>query len=406
MQQEQIHEVKEVDRLRSHQDSKAHLMTTARDPFVGQNRLDSMQEQDWQTQVDCAAPAEWSQMLDLFDDANIYQTAAYGGVRWGERNLSRLVLKCGGEVAAIAQFRIIRPTPLKFGMAYLRWGPLWERRGRPLDPEVPLRMARAIEDEYLRRRKLFVRILPNAFSGSARATIFRSAFAKFTAEDQESTERYRTFVVDLTRSPDELRKSLDAKWRNKLSGAEKNSLTVLAGDGCDEYRVFCAMYSQMRQRKTFETSVDVEEFGRIQEALPESQRMRVLICQHQGTPVAALVVSAMGDSAIYLLGATSDAGLNAKGAYLLQWTMMLWLKERGIRSYDLGGIDPEGNPGVYSFKKGFSGEDICQIDPLAASVSAVSRGMVKAGLTLRRISRSSFSPLQRARMLKQPAASN
>ena len=68
-------------------------------------------------------------MLDLFDDANIYQTAAYGEVRWGKKNLSRLVLKRDGEVVGIAQLRIIRPTPLKFGMAYLRWGPLWERRG-------------------------------------------------------------------------------------------------------------------------------------------------------------------------------------------------------------------------------------------------------------------------------------
>jgi len=37
----------------------------------------------------------------------------------------------------------------------------------------------------------------------------------------------------------------------------------------------------------------------------------------QGEPVAGLVASAMGDTAIYLLGATSDKGLNSKGAYLL-----------------------------------------------------------------------------------------
>ena len=38
----------------------------------------------WQVEVDRATPAEWSQMLDLFDDANIYQTWSYGGVHWGE----------------------------------------------------------------------------------------------------------------------------------------------------------------------------------------------------------------------------------------------------------------------------------------------------------------------------------
>jgi lipid II:glycine glycyltransferase (peptidoglycan interpeptide bridge formation enzyme) len=194
--------------------------------------------------------------------------------------------------------------------------------------------------------------------------------------------------VDLSPSIEDLRKSLDPKWRNKLSGAEKNNLDVVQGKVCDggsdPYRTFCLIYNQMRKRKTFETTVDVEEFGRIQQDLPERHRMRVLICEDRGVPVAGLVASAMGDSAIYLLGATSDDGLKSKGAYLLQWTMMKWLKEHGVRWYDLGGIDPEVNPGVYSFKKGFSGIDATQLNPLVTCDSIASSAIVRAGLAMRR----------------------
>jgi len=362
----------------------------------------SMSDVVWKVDVDCTTDAEWSEMLDLFDDANIYQTAAYGVVRWGEKNLSRLVLRRDGEVVAAAQLRIIRPTPLKFGMAYLRWGPLWERHGWILDPEVPLRMARAIEDEYLQARKLFVRILPNAFAGSPRAAVFQSAFSGFASEASGPAEAYRTFVMDLTPPLEELRSSLDKKWRNQLSRSEKNDLTVIAGQGIEEYQLFRGIYDQMYQRKAFHTTVDAKEFGRIQEALSESQRMQILICYDKGAPAAGLVASAMGDSAIYLLGATGDAGLNAKGAYLLQWTLIGWLKERGIKSYDLGGIDPEGNPGVYHFKKGLSGVDVCQIEPFAASNSAVSSGIVRAGLALQRRFRFSLKPQSVGRPLKQP----
>ena len=343
-------------------------------------------------------------MLELFDDANIYQTAAYGGVRWGEKNLSRIVLKRDGEVLAMAQVRIIRPTPLKFGMAYLRWGPMWERHDRPFDSEVPMRMARAIEDEYLKKRKLFVHILPNAFAGSQRAELFRSAFSRFKGETAASRETYRTFLVDLAAPIEELRKRLDGKWRNMLKQAERNGLTVISGQGTGEYRAFCEIYTQMRKRKAFETTVDAEEFALIQEALPEAQRMQVLICQDKGVPVAGMVATAMGNGAIYLLGATSDAGLNSRGAYLLQWTLICWLKERGIRWYDLGGIDPEGNPGVHHFKKGLSGADICQIDPLVASFSPVSSGMVKAGMAIKRMLRSSFRQQRMNRPIKQLAA--
>jgi lipid II:glycine glycyltransferase (peptidoglycan interpeptide bridge formation enzyme) len=360
----------------------------------------------WKVEVDCATRTEWPQMLDLFDDANIYQTFAYGGVRWGEKNLSHLVLKRDGEVLGVAQLRIIRPTPLKFGIAYLRWGPLCERRSKPLGSEVISRMAHALVEEYVRKRRLFLRILPNAFAGSPRAGLIQSAFSTFTPNSSVTDTRYRTFLLDLDASLEDLRKRLDKKWRNQLTRAEKNNLTVIAGSGSDEYRTFCQIYQQMRKRKTFESTVDAEEFGRIQEELPESHRMRILICTDNGVPVAGLVASAMGNSAIYLLGATSDDGLSSKGAYLLHWTLIRWLKENGTRWYDLGGIDPEGNPGVYHFKRGLSGVNVCQINPLAACDSAVSSAIVKAGLAMQRTFHGSLSPLNLARSLKQLATRN
>jgi lipid II:glycine glycyltransferase (peptidoglycan interpeptide bridge formation enzyme) len=357
----------------------------------------------WQIEVDRATPAQWSQMLDQFDDANIYQTSAYGAIRWGEKNLSHLVLKRDGEVLGMAQLRIVRPTPLKFGIAYLRWGPLWERRGQVLDPEVPARMARALEEEYVDKRRLFLRILPNAFINSARADVIESAFSRFTHEAPTIHNTYRTFVLDLAPTLEQLRSSLDKKWRNQLSRSEKNNLEIIEGNGCEEYQSFCLIYDQLLKRKSFETTVDAQEFARIQEALGESHRMRVLICKDQGRPVAGLVASAMGDSAVYMLGATSDDGLNSKGAYLLQWTLIKWLKEKGVRWYDLGGIDPEKNPGVYHFKRGFSGTDVCQLNPLTKCDSAISSAMVKSGLAMQWALRGPLSPLGLVRGVKQIA---
>lgn len=371
---------------------------------VTEIELDLIKNHGWEIEIDRSSPSEWAKSLDLFEDANLYQTASYGAVRWGEKNLSRLILKQHGEVRAMAQFRIIRPTPLKFGMAYLRWGPVWERKGAPPDPDVLARMAGAIEHEYLKKRKLFLRIIPNAFEGSPRATAMRSAFSQFTAEAPNSHNLYRTFVLDLGPSIEELRSGLDKKWRNQLTRAEKNDLKVTSGTGTDLYRAFCRIYKEMRERKRFDTTVDVEEFEQIQGNLPESNRMQVLICEDAAGPVAGLVASMMGDSAIYLLGATSDRGLNSKGAYLLQWSLISRLKQSGIKSYDLGGIDPEGNPGVYHFKRGFSGVDVCQIPPLVASNSAMSSGLAKASLAMQRSLRGSLDPRTIVRSFKTLAA--
>jgi len=347
--------------------------------------LNPMLDPVWQVEVDRATPTEWSLMLDLFYDANLYQTWSYGAVRWGRKNLSHLVLKRNGEVLGIAQLRIVRPTRFNFGMAYLRWGPLCHRRGRELDSEAALRVARALQEEYVCKRGLLLQILPNVFAGSPRAALFQSGFSKFTQEPRTSANVYRTFVLDLAPPIEELRRNLDKKWRNQLTRSEKNGLKIIAGNGTDEYRTFCRMYHQMWERKAFDTTVDVEEFGRIQGDLPDAHRMRILICEQDGLPVAGLVASAMGDSAIYVLGATSDDGLNAKGAYLLQWALIQWLKENGIKWYDLGGIDPEGNPGVYSFKRGLSGTDVYQLTPLVACNSVVSSAVVRASLAAKRV---------------------
>jgi lipid II:glycine glycyltransferase (peptidoglycan interpeptide bridge formation enzyme) len=353
---------------------------------VGPSTLEEVAGPVWQVEVDRATPTEWSRMIDLFDDANLYQTWPYGEVRWDRRNLSHLVLKRNDEVAAIAQLRIVRPTKLNFGMAYLRWGPLFQRRGEEPDAEVLAQMAGALSREYSRKRRLLLQILPNAFLGSNRCELFQSGFSGFTEEP--SANLYRTFLVDLAPPIGELRRNLDAKWRNKLTRSEKNDLTITAGSGIDEYRTFCLMHDEMRKRKGFETTVNVEEFRKIQEDLPAPHRMRVLICEQKGTPVAGIVVSAMGDSAIYVLGATSDDGLNSKGSYLLQWTMIQWLKSNGFRWYDLGGIDPQANPGVYSFKKGLSGIDVMQLSPLVMCSSVISSAVVRATLAANRIVKS------------------
>ena len=104
--------------------------------------------------------------------------------------------------------------------------------------------------------------------------------------------------------------------------------------------------------------------------------------------MAGLVCSAIGESAIYLLGATNESGLKVKASYLLQWNMIQLLKEGRIRFYDLGGIDPVANPGVYHFKSGFSGVDVSHITPVSVCDNPVSAGMVKTGQFLRRRLRS------------------
>jgi lipid II:glycine glycyltransferase (peptidoglycan interpeptide bridge formation enzyme) len=63
----------------------------------------------------------------------------------------------------------------------------------------------------------------------------------------------------------------------------------------------------------------------------------------------------MGDVGIPIFSATGDDGLKYRGSYLLRWTMLTRMKERGCRILDQGGVNPEKNPGGYHFKSGMGG---------------------------------------------------
>jgi lipid II:glycine glycyltransferase (peptidoglycan interpeptide bridge formation enzyme) len=98
--------------------------------------------------------------------------------------------------------------------------------------------------------------------------------------------------------------------------------------------------------------------------------MEVLLAHKEGQLCAGLIYSAIGDTAIYLFGATNRIALETSAAYLLQWEAVKRLKERGVRAYDLNGIDPALNPGVYQFKTrlaGPRGREVTFVGQLQAS---------------------------------------
>lgn len=349
-------------------------------------------------EVDSFNSSAWSECLDQFDDANLYQTAAYGTVRWGEQDLSRFVLRRGDTVAGMAQLRIIRPTKaLKAGIAYLRWGPICHRKGTAFDPSVLQAMAGALVAEYVHKRGLFLRVLPNAQKSTPRGDAFETAFKRFEREPFKKGESYRTIIVNLEPPLDVLRKKLDQKWRNQLNRAEKNNLRVIEGEGPAEFDVVIGLFEELWKRKQFSQSSDIREFKRMQEQLPPGQKMKVLIAEQEGTPVAGLIGTAMGDSGIYLFGATSDRGMQSKGSYLLQWRMIQWMKQSGIRYYNLGGINPETNPGVYHFKQGFSGDDVLYMPPFVLCNNVLSKAFMAAGNVARGGLRKKLTGLLRAK---------
>ena len=243
---------------------------------------------------------------------------------------------------------------------------------------------------YVDRRGLLLRIaaLPGAVDWT---TAQRAAFTASGFAANDRLPAYRTFLLDIARPLVEIRKSLAQKWRNGLNRAERNGLTIRAGTGADLFAVFQELYADLRERKEFGVDLDASFYVRVQRELTPDEKFTVTLAEYEGRPVAGHVGSLLGDTGVYLLGASNRTGLDLKASYLLQWHVLAAGQTRGCAWYDLGGIDPEGNPGVYHFKAGLGGTSVTAPGPFelpprrsAGAVISAAEGVYRGLRTLHR----------------------
>jgi lipid II:glycine glycyltransferase (peptidoglycan interpeptide bridge formation enzyme) len=326
-------------------------------------------------EIDQIQEQNWTRALAQFNDATIYQTWSYGKIRWGESNLSHLVVKQGTETVGLVQASIKRLPIISAGIAYVPWGPIWRSKQGRGDSRTILKVLRALRQEYSFRRGLLLRIAPQEIENQG-----ASLYADLTSERYVfHSKPYRTLLIDLSKTSEELYKNTSRRWHRALKKAAAESLRVTEGDGNDAFETLGALFDQMVARKGFVPGVNFEEFKAIQKDLPEALKMKVLICEHDGKPVAALAASLIGEKGIGLLGATSTEGLNLGGFHLLNWKMMEWMKQAGARYYDFGGYDPERNPGTARFKDGLPGDIVHHIGHYEVCDNALSTLTVKGG---------------------------
>ncbi len=337
--------------------------------------------EEFSVEVDDGATSGWNQITREFVDANLYQTHSFDSVcTGGNANVSHIVLKRHGRVAAAAQARIIKVRPFGIGIAYIRWGPLWRTHPNAADDQVFRQAVRAIRNEFANRRRMIVRLLPHLPEDETQP--YRRILQEEGYVWKSGARKMRTILMDIRPSLDELFNGLDKKWRNCLTNARKQNLELVDGEEDALFQSFEPIYLEMKDRKKFESSSDPAVYREIQRKASPEEKMRVFLCKADGEVCAGAICSALGNTGIYLFGATTARGMKNNGSYLLQWRVLEWLKDRGCEWYNLNGINPEKNEGTYRFKArlaGKHGHDVYFLGQYDAYPNAAAEFLVEAG---------------------------
>jgi hypothetical protein len=316
-------------------------------------------KREYTTEIDSLDAGSWYLHLDRFADASIYQTWPWGVVFSGSNRVSHLVLKRSGMVVALAQVRLFKTPLVPGGIAFVRWGPVWQPRSGEKDPEVFRQAIRALRNEYVVRGKMVLRILPRLFErdGDCGEILEQEGF--FRMEDRSGA---RSLILDLSPPLEEIRSGFEQKWRGHLNKAERQGLSMSTGRGEVDFEDFTAIYKTMLRRKKLTPTSDLEGHKRVQRELPERFKMEVVTCRYEDELCAGGIFSLIGETGLYLFGATNEKGMRTSASYLVQWELVKLLKERGVSQYDLHGVNPESNPGTYRFKKGLAGKTGVEVE--------------------------------------------
>ena len=325
------------------------------------------------------ADDNWYRILDLFGDASVFQTVAFCRAKMPRARLEQFVLRQGTDVAASALVRLVPISGLGTSIAYVLWGPMFQRVAGVRDETALTNALRALRHEYVVKRRFGLRVVPmlTRDDGVEWAALFRAQGYRLVVPRVAK----RTIVIPLDRPLEQLRKGLDQKWRNCLNSAERGNLIIRQGDDGTVFDLFLEVYREMLTRKRLGEPGDIRSFMAAQAALPNRFKLMVFVALEDGRPAAGVICSAIGDRGVFVFGATGSNGMKNRASYLLQWRAIEWLRERQCRLYDLHGVNAETNPGVYAFKKGLCGKNGSEVEMVGsfeASDGARMRLMMEA----------------------------
>jgi hypothetical protein len=309
--------------------------------------------------------AEWEAAVPRFRDYSYRQSWAYGERLAARRGAisEHVAIRRGSETIGLADVRIKSLPVIGGGLAYVSGGPLVGIPGGVGEELDRLELAvGALVREFVERRGLTLRIAaPIGLAEHNDAVAERLARSGFSASP--NVGRYHTVLLDVDRPLEEIRASFHKHWRRHLNGALRNDLEMTFGTDLDRFEVVGRMSEALRARKGYELDLDASFYADVQRELRTEDQLVVGLVLKDGTPVAGNITSIHGDTAVYLVGASTEAGLGSKAGYLMHWRTIELLRERGLRWYDLGGIDPVANPGVTSFKLRTNGFDVTAAGP-------------------------------------------
>lgn len=169
-----------------------------------------------------------------------------------------------------------------------------------------------------------------------------------------------TFVLDLTKSEEELLKQMHSKTRYNIKLAQKRGVTVKEDNSKEAFEEYIQLSKETIQRQGF--FAHNETYQRTMWKMLQQGNLPIAhlwTASFEGKTLAAWIVFVWKDTLYYPYGASSREYRDVMAPNLLLWEITLWAKKQGLKYFDLwGALGPSPDVhdpwyGFHRFKEGY-----------------------------------------------------
>lgn len=326
---------------------------------------------------------QWDGLVSGFRDLSYRQCSSYAeeaAKRVGAASELNCILTEQRQLIGLAEVRTKSAPMTPWGIAYANYAPMFMRKNGFSEADFG-RCLDALRDEYVGRRGYVLRVVPPPNTGFPQKP--QASCLEERGFQLGSAKPRHTILLDLSTTLEDIRRKFHPKWRSSLVRAEKNGIRIIRSTDLNDFDHFNRIFLEFTKKKGFWPDQDVEFFKRVQTRAGCDQKLVLHLAWEGEQLIAGHLGSYVGDTAVNLLSAANTRGRDLLASFLLQWSVITYAKGRGVRHYDLGGIDKKGNPGVYLFKRRLNGRPFTEPGPYEIAPDPVSGSVIRLAEAVR-----------------------
>lgn len=169
------------------------------------------------------------------------------------------------------------------------------------------------------------------------------------------------YVLDLTKSEDEILQNMHPKFRYNIKVAKKHEVMIKEGIDDQLFADYIKLYFETTKRQGYHGH-DINYHKSVWESLKKESLARVLVAYYEKIPLTAWMLINFKDTLYYPYGGSSEEHRNVMSSNLLAFKAIKLGKKLGLKKFDLWGAgDPSKGEkdsyfGFTKFKSGMGAE--------------------------------------------------